>query len=81
MNITDHNEQKQNSGTIATVNNVGKFECERCDASFTCRKSLTQHNKSVHEGIRYECDRCDYKATTKGHLRRHQKTQKHKVKL
>ena len=61
--MTGRRSKKQNTETVARINDMGRFECEECEASFTTKQSLTVHKESKHEGVRYECDRCDYKAT------------------
>ena len=45
--------------------------CQKCDAVFTNRNSVSQHLKTKHEGVEYLCGQCDYKATQKGHLKIH----------
>ena len=36
--------------------------------------SLTQHKKSVHEGVKYPCNLCDYEATEQRSLTRHKQS-------
>ena len=49
----------------------GKFECEQCHKTYSCRRNLNCHKQSVHQGVKYACDQCDYQATTKGSLTVH----------
>ena len=36
-----------------------KFECEECVNEFSVQSKLTEHQKSVHIGIRDQCEQCD----------------------
>merc|ERR1712129_326345 len=46
-------------------------ECDKCNKTFTQKRSLTTHKKSKHEGKRIDCDQCDHKATTQVNLTIH----------
>ena len=48
-----------------------KYGCIPCHKSFTSRKSLYLHDKSVHEGVKYACDQCDYESLQKSNLTIH----------
>ena len=45
--------------------------CDQCDYHSKLVAQITQHKRSVHEGVRYSCRHCDYKARQKAHLRKH----------
>ena len=36
--------------------------------------NLTEHEQSMHQGIKYNCEECGYQASTKSHLTRHKKS-------
>lgn len=53
-----------------------KFECKKCQKSFSCRYYLHKHEYAVHTEINisdyFECDSCVYKSKTKSLMRSHQ---------
>ena len=55
----------KDSKVISPVNEAGQYPCYKCDKQFSYSRSLYQHNKSAHEGIKFSCSECGYKATTK----------------
>merc|ERR1719342_1913567 len=59
--VVEHKDSK----VISQVNEAGQYPCYKCDKQFSYRRSLYQHNKSSHEGIKFSCSKCGYKATTK----------------
>ncbi|KAK7187488.1 uncharacterized protein CC84DRAFT_1161021 [Paraphaeosphaeria sporulosa] len=50
--------------------------CKICSRSFADRKSLWNHDQSIHKKRRYDCDvrGCTYRATRAANLRRHKRT-------
>lgn len=50
--------------------------CKICNRAFADRKSLWNHDQSVHKKRRYDCDfeGCTYRATRAANLRRHKRT-------
>ena len=57
--LTNHSNAREN------------FPCELCDKQFSYRRSLKQHIRSAHEGIKFHCENCGYEATTKQNLLSH----------
>ena len=51
--------------------NKSQFQCKQCDKSYYGSGGLSNHNKSVHEGVKYPCDQCDYQATQQSSLKTH----------
>ena len=55
---SDHN--KSNDELREPMNkNKTEFQCKLCDYKVSNNTLLTDHIRSVHEGIRYPCDQCD----------------------
>ena len=52
--------------------NVKIIKCDKCDNTFTTKRSMRRHKGYTHDGIRYSCFLCDYTASTKGNLYAHQ---------
>ena len=48
-----------------------KYQCEQCQKTYSCCKSLWQHKQSAHVRVKYACDKCDYQATKQSHLNAH----------
>jgi len=48
-----------------------KFECDKCDGSFTRKQDLKRHEISVHYGKKYGCDQCTLKFTRVDSLEEH----------
>jgi len=74
------NNKKQSGEMVARINDLGRFACDECDASYPRRSDLKRHKETKHEGVRYECDRCDYKATQIVHLKTHQESTHERVR-
>ena len=72
--ITHPSRSKVTLETVITYGNqqgnIG-FGCNKCGAVFRFRIGLSQHIKSVHEGVKYDCNQCDYRATQQSHLTQH----------
>jgi len=45
--------------------------CEKCDFVTTQSHVLSNHKKTVHEGVGFACEQCNFKGTQKTSLRRH----------
>ena len=54
------------------------FQCEQCNKTLNCRKSLLRHVREQHEAQRFKCPHCNYQTNRKYQLNEHKKT--HKVK-
>ena len=49
-----------------------KFQCGKCDSSFSLQKSLNRHVRQVHDKIKpYKCDQCENFFLQKSHLEEH----------
>ena len=44
-----------------------------CNYQASTKRSLPEHQRAVHEGVKYSCSQCNYQATTKVSLTQHQK--------
>ena len=44
-----------------------------CDYEVFTNRSLAEHKRSVHEGVKYPFKQCDYEATKKRNLAEHQR--------
>ena len=56
---------------------VEKYSCSSCDYQASHVRTVKQHEREVHLGIRYACRLCDYQATRSTNLTRHyEKTHK-----
>jgi len=72
---TDHVKENQ---SFEVSNTAEGYICPKCNKSFTQRRNLQEHIKTVHEGIRIPCTMCEHTASTKSNLRKHMK-KKHNV--
>ena len=54
------------------------FQCEQCNKTLNCRKSLLRHVREQHEIQRFSCPHCNYQTNRKYQLSEHKK--KHTVK-
>ena len=54
--------------------------CGKCEYKATTKKSLTDHQRAVHAGVRHLCGNCDYQASHKGHLTEHERVVHERVK-
>ena len=52
---------------------AGKNECELCEETFTHRKDLLRHRRTIHGEKSFECPLCPYKTARKDKLVSHQK--------
>ena len=41
---------------------IKKFECVLCNSTFALKKSLKQHDVSIHKGIKFQCQYCGKQA-------------------
>jgi len=64
----------QRKSNHSEVNSQSKFQCNKCDKTFSEKGNLKRHVKSLHEGVFYPCKACDYKATQTTHLKEHMKS-------
>ena len=48
-----------------------KHECNQCQRTFSGSGALSNHKKSVHQGVEYACDHCDFICKGHGSLARH----------
>ena len=49
----------------------GVSECNQCQRTFSGSGALSNHKKSVHQGVEYACDHCDFICKGHGSLARH----------
>jgi len=54
-----------------SVNEDGRYQCEKCDKQFVVNGNFVNHYESVHEGIVYTCTICKQAFSQKGNLKRH----------
>ena len=48
-----------------------KYDCDKCDRTYSNLGNLSKHKRSAHEGVKYACDQCDYQATQQCSLNTH----------
>ena len=51
-----------------------RYNCDKCNKSYSQKGNLKTHIKNVHENVRYNCDKCDKSFSWKHHLNRHIKS-------
>ena len=57
------------------------FECEKCNASYSVRKSLLNHKRLKHGNEKqFNCQHCVYATTKKENLQQHVRSQHENVK-
>ena len=61
-------------GRTEVVSGEGKFQCPQCDKLFSHNKSVHNHIRSAHEGMKYACNKCDQQFTTQRSMVRHIKS-------
>ena len=49
------------------------FHCFICEKKFARFDTLTNHQNSMHKGIKYDCKDCDKSYSHEGNLRRHKR--------
>ena len=49
------------------------FDCNQCDKKYSQMGHLTQHRKTVHEGVRYACTFCEHTTGDFSNIRKHLK--------
>ena len=68
-------EEADNVGSNDSMQQTGKpisrFQCTRCDKTFSGKPGLWLHTKSVHEGVKYPCSQCDFQAKRQLQLTEH----------
>eukprot|EP00091_Calanus_sinicus_P018887 TRINITY_DN4471_c1_g1_i1.p1 TRINITY_DN4471_c1_g1~~TRINITY_DN4471_c1_g1_i1.p1 ORF type:complete len:165 (+),score=17.26 TRINITY_DN4471_c1_g1_i1:94-588(+) len=50
-----------------------RFQCERCEKSYSDSSALLRHKKSVHDGVVYKCETCEKTFSEGCALTRHKK--------
>ena len=45
-----------------------KYCCGQCGKHFSQKRSLDEHQRGVHEGVKYPCSKFEFKATTRSYL-------------
>ena len=48
-----------------------RYQCKKCEKSFSKNSSLNRHIESIHEERRYKCEKCEKTFKNKGNLRQH----------
>ena len=66
--IVDDNEQREIS---KLASHMSKFQCPKCDKTFSFHSELRYHKTSLHEGVKYACNQCNYQAIKQSHLKQH----------
>ena len=67
----DLEENRATNVNIQSDNKERSHPCHFCDKTFTLKKVMKRHIKSIHEGIKYHCDFCDKTFTQKINLKKH----------
>ena len=67
-------EQRFQSSQVNVDPTNVRYNCDRCEKSYSCKNHLDRHIKSVHENVRYNCDLCDKSFSAKTPLNRHIKS-------
>ena len=57
-----------------------KYQCEKCDKSFTSPHARSQHERNQHEEKTLQCDQCDMRFVLGSKLRAHIKKTHQKIK-
>ena len=78
---TNESECKMEALQERVVVGNGKYECEECSKTYSNRKGLSFHKKSVHQGLRWPCGQCDYQATQQSNLNVHIRSQHEGIKF
>ena len=68
-NTTDNNKIFKHASFM--LNTDGKFQCNQCESSYTSKRHLRRHIKTVHEGIKYDCSQCSQQFTQGSSLKIH----------
>ena len=55
------------------IHERSRFECDKCDKSYSREADLKEHKKTVHEGQPYECRLCDKVFYAKKRFVKHQR--------
>ena len=50
---------------------LGQYQCDKCEKQISNYGNLNRHSKSAHEGIRYPCNRCKQTFTMNSDLKIH----------
>ena len=79
-NIKQELEEEDPLGLADDSKQEGRYNCDKCEKSFTRKSDLTRHIQSVHDKIRYNCNQCNKSFSEKGTLQKHIKSAHEKVR-
>ena len=57
--------------SIKNVHENVRYNCDKCEKSFSRKFDLSDHVRVVHENIRHNCDKCEKSFTRKTNLNEH----------
>ena len=77
----EREKEPKSKGKRGSLNSHLPTPCPDCGVVFTKRKSMLQHRKYKHLGIKHPCDVCDYQAPTSAALSRHKQTKHEGLKF
>ena len=73
-NIKQELEEEDPLGLADDSKQEVRYNCDKCEKSFTRKSDLTRHIQSVHDKIRYNCNQCAKSFSERGTLKRHIKS-------
>ena len=74
ITLNEEDDSAQELETKNPVSDKSKFQCTRCDKTFSAASGLWHHEKAKHEGVKYACNQCDQQFTAPSGLTMHIKS-------